>query len=95
VVPYDDVALVQRNILQKLFNKKINRGRSVIENALGLMKKNKFRELLDTIELDVRIIPDVFSAYCLLHILIVGQRKVNVDQLMEVLEVEAMKDAMP
>jgi hypothetical protein len=88
MVPYDNIVGVQQIVLQKLFNKKLCRGRLVTKNAFGMVKKT-FREFLDITDLDVRIILDVFSTCCLLHNLILRGKQVDVDQLMEVLDAKA------
>ena len=88
MVPYDNIAGVQQIVLQKLFNKKLCRGKSVTKNAFGLVNKT-FWEFLDITDIDVRIILDVFSACCLLHNLIFQGKQIDVDQLIEVLDAEA------
>jgi hypothetical protein len=55
-----------RTVLERLFNRKLSRGRSIIENAFGILKQS-FRELLDTEDLHVAFIPDVVVCCCLLH----------------------------
>ena len=39
MVPYDNIVGVQQIVLQKLFNKKLCRGKSVTKNAFGLVNK--------------------------------------------------------
>lgn len=51
--------------------------------------KLTFKELLKKIELHITIVTNFFSAYCLFFNLILGKRKVNVKELMQVIEMEA------
>jgi hypothetical protein len=55
-----------RSVVEELYNKRHRRGRSVVENAFGLMKTN-WREMLGKTSLSVEIVPDVLYACCILH----------------------------
>jgi hypothetical protein len=68
MTPYRDGAgrAGQRSVLERMFNKKLSRGRSDVENAFGILKQS-FRELLDTIDLHVTFVPDIVICCCLLH----------------------------
>ena len=62
----------QRSILECLFNKRLSRGHSVIENAFSILKQS-FRDLLHIIDLHVAFLPDVVVCCCLLHNILLGQ----------------------
>ena len=89
MVPYKDDRPL--SVLEKLFNKKMRRGRSVVECAFGILKSN-WRELLRESDLSVNIMPDVVSAYALLHNLILNDKDVDVNELMQRIAVEAQED---
>jgi hypothetical protein len=48
-----------------------------------------FKELLKKIKLHITIVRNFFSAYFLFFNLILGRRKINVKELMQVIEMEA------
>lgn len=64
MTPYRDSG--QQSILELLFNKRLSRGRSVIENAFGILKQS-FRELLHITDLHIAFLPDVVVCCCLLY----------------------------
>ena len=53
-------------ILEALYNRKLRRGRGVVENAFGILKST-WRELLGKSELNVVYMPDVITACAILH----------------------------
>ena len=53
-------------ILEALYNRKLRRGRGVVENAFGILKET-WRELLTKTELNVVYLPDVITACAILH----------------------------
>jgi hypothetical protein len=63
---------VQCSILERLFNKRLSRGRSVIENAFGILKQS-FRELFHITDLHIAFVPDVVVCCCLLYNILLGQ----------------------
>jgi hypothetical protein len=73
-----------RSVLQRLYNKRLSRGRSVIENAFGILK-HSFRELLHVTDLHVAFVPDMVVCCCLLHNLLLGQDPDEVARLLEIL----------
>jgi hypothetical protein len=75
----------QRSVLERLFNRKLSRGRSVVENAFGILKQS-FRELLDITDLHVTFVPDVVIYCCLLHNVLLGQDPQEVARLLEILQ---------
>jgi hypothetical protein len=48
----------QRYVIKRLFNQRLSRGRSVIENEFGILKQY-FRELLYATDLHVAFVPDI------------------------------------
>jgi hypothetical protein len=75
------------SVLESLFNRKLRRGRGVVENAFGILKRT-WQELLHKTELEVTYLPDVITACVLLHNLLLGQSSDDVEWLMGVLQVE-------
>jgi hypothetical protein len=59
-------------------------GHFIMENTFGILK-HPFQKLLEIFEIHITIILDVFTCYCLLHILICDQMEINIDQLMEII----------
>jgi hypothetical protein len=78
-------------VLETLFNRKLRRGRCVVEKAFGILKKafgilkQTFRELLLKSELDVVFLPDVIMCCAILHNVLLGQSPNEVEQLLHVL----------
>jgi hypothetical protein len=48
----------ERSVLECLYNRRLSRGRSVVENAFGILKQS-FKELLTIMDLHVTFVPDV------------------------------------
>ena len=76
-----------RSVVDRLYSKRLSRGRSVIENAFGILKQS-FCELLDITDLHVTFLPDVVVCCCLLHIVLLGQTLDEVARLLEILQRE-------
>ena len=76
-----------RSVLDRLYSKRLLRGRSVIENAFGILKQS-FRELLDITDLHVTFLPDVVVCCCLLHNVLLGQTPDEVARLLKILQRE-------
>jgi hypothetical protein len=60
------------SILDCLYNRLLFRGRSVVENAFGILK-HSFRELLHIIDLHVTFVHDIVVCCALLHNVLLGQ----------------------
>lgn len=75
-----------------LFNRKLSRGRVVVENAFGLLKLT-FRELHLKSDLDVCILPDVITCCAILHNLLLQQSHKAVERLLEVVRIEESQHA--
>jgi hypothetical protein len=81
--------LQQLTVVERLFNRKLLRGRCVIENAFGILKQT-FRELLRKSELPVIFLPNVISACAILHNVLLGQSHDEVERLLGVLRKEGL-----
>lgn len=73
-----------------LFNRRLSRGRAVVENAFALLK-GTFRELQVRSDLSITFIPDVVTACALLHNLLLQQSHVDVERLLNVLRTEGFE----
>ncbi len=71
-------------VLELLYYCKHKWGRSIVGNSSGIMKQ-MFEELLRKIGLCIKIVLDVFNACSLFHNLILGRKKVDVEEFMEVI----------
>jgi hypothetical protein len=76
------------NAIQKLYNRRLSRGRAGVENAFGFLKLT-FRELQNKIKLDLKFVPDVIYACCILHNILLGERNVDIQELLRVITLEA------
>jgi hypothetical protein len=87
MVPHKNVRNL--SVLDTLFNRRLKKGRCVVENAFGILKQT-FRELLLKSELDVVFLPDVITCCAILHNVLLGQSHYEVEQLMQVLRREGL-----
>lgn len=78
-------------IADTLFNRKLRRGRGVVENAFGILKQT-FRELLVKSELQVTFLPDVIMCCAILHNLLLRQSHEAIETLLNVLRTEGLHD---
>jgi hypothetical protein len=69
------------SVLEKLYNKRMRRGRSVVECAFGILKCNWW-ELLHDSSLSVDIMPDVVAACALLYNMVLTDKDVDIELLM-------------
>lgn len=74
---------------ETLFNKKLRRGRCVVENAFGILKQT-FRELLEKSYLSVAFLPDVILSCAILHNVLLGQSHEEVEELLQILHIEGL-----
>jgi hypothetical protein len=88
MIPHKNVRNL--SVLETLFNKKLRRGRCVVENAFGILKQT-FRELLVKSELDIVFLPDVIMCCAILHNVLLEQSHDEVEQLLEVLRCEDLE----
>ena len=80
-----------RSLAETYFNRRHRRGRSVVENAFGLLKEN-WREMGKRTDLNITIVPDVFYCCCILHNMTIKQGSVDVEELMRRIRVEAEEE---
>lgn len=90
MTPHREVPNRERSYADRLYNRKLRKGRSVVEHAFGILKQC-FRELGGKSDLHVTFLPDVIVACCLMHNLLLGQFVDDVEQLLEVLQSEGMR----
>jgi hypothetical protein len=74
----------QLSIAEQLFNRRLRRGRCVVENAFGILKQT-FKELLVKSQLHVTFMPDVIMSCAILHDVLLGQSAEEVEELLGVL----------
>jgi hypothetical protein len=79
------------SISDSLYNRKLRRGRGVVENAFGILKQSWY-ELLNKTELEVTYLPDVFLCCSILHNLLLGQSSGDVERLLGVLAAEGWEE---
>jgi len=70
---------------ETIFNRKLSKGRVVVENAFGIMKMS-FRELNRKSELDVSFLSDVVTACAILHNILLNQSGEEVQRLLDILQ---------
>lgn len=75
---------------QRPFNKKLRKGRCVVENAFGILKLT-FRKLLEKSDLLVTFLPNVILCCVILHNVLLGQSHKEVEELLQVLRMEGLE----
>ena len=93
ITPYRDVPGARRSVHEQLFNRRLSRARSVVENAFRILK-NTFRELHSASDLHITLLPDVVVTCCILHNLLLDQSSQEVDRLLAMLAREGMAPAV-
>ncbi len=73
--------------LELLYNKKHKRGRWVLENFFGILKKI-FKEFLIKTKLHVSFMLYAFIACCLLHNCLRSQSESHIQRLMRIIDVD-------
>lgn len=69
MIPHKKFVNTRHTILKATFNKHLSKGRNIVENAFGIVKKT-FRELLLKSNLHLIFLPSVVICCCMLHHLI-------------------------
>lgn len=77
----------QHNILELLYNIKHKKGRSVVDNAFGILKKT-FKKLMHKLDLSATFLPDI-STCCLLHNLLKTKDEASIECSFCIIELEA------
>ena len=80
---------IRLSMAKALFNKRLRKGRCVVENAFGILKET-FRELLIKSDLDVAFLPDVILCCAILHNMLLGQSHAEVENFFQVLQDEGL-----
>jgi hypothetical protein len=80
----------QFSVAEQLFNRRLRKGRCVVENAFGILKQT-FRELLVKTQLHVTFLPDVIICCAILHNVLLGQFQDQVEQLLNILRTEGFE----
>ena len=80
---------IRLSMAEALFNKRLRKGRCVVENAFGILKQT-FRELLIKSDLDVAFLPDVILCCAILHNMLLGQSHEEVENFFQVLQDEGL-----
>ncbi len=80
-------------VLELLYNHKHKRGRSIVDNAFGILKQTFIKFLKET-NLHITIVLDVFSTCCLLHNLLLRRKDVDVDHSCERFKLKVCKMLM-
>ena len=79
-------------MLEALYNRKLRRGRGVVENAFGILKMT-WRELLGKSELNVVYMPDVITACAILHNILRKQANEDLEALGAMVDNGGVEDA--
>lgn len=90
MVPHREVGHL--SIAESLFNRKLKRGRCVVENAFGILKQS-FRELLVKSDLHVTFLPDVIVNCAILHNIMLRQSHEEIEEFLQVLQMEGLQTA--
>jgi hypothetical protein len=77
----------QHNILELLYNIKQKKGRSMVDNAFGILKKT-FKELMHKLDLSVTFLLDI-STCCLLRNLLKTKDEASIERSFCIIELEA------
>lgn len=93
ITPFRDMPGGRRSVQETLFNRKLSRARSVVENAFGILKQT-FRELHSASDLHVTLLPDVVVCCSILHNMLLGQSAEDVDRLLAMLQREGLAPAV-
>jgi len=62
-----------------------------VENAFGKLKQT-FKEVLKKIKFHITIVLDIFNFCCLFNNVILGRKKVDVEEFMRVIQFEALQE---
>ena len=79
-------------MLEALYNRKLRRGRGVVENAFGILKTT-WRELLGKSELNVVYMADVITACAILHNILRKQANEDLEALCAMVNNGGVEDA--
>jgi hypothetical protein len=77
-------------VAEALYNRKLRKGRCVVENAFGILKQT-FKELLVKSDLSVIFLPDVITYCAILHNVLLGQSHEDVERFTDMLRTEGLQ----
>lgn len=89
MTPYRELPDGVHSIQDRLYNRQLRQGRSVVENAFAILKQT-FRELLTVSDLHVTLLPDVVICCTLLHNILLGKSPEEVARRLKVLEQDGL-----
>jgi hypothetical protein len=78
---------MHHTILKALFNKHLSRGKSVVENVFGILKKT-FKELFLKTNLDILFVLDVVVYYYIFYNMIIDDKDFDLQTLMDQLNLD-------
>ena len=78
------------SLAKELFNRRLRRGRCVVENDVGILKQ-AFRELLVKSQLHITFLSDVIICCAILHNVLLGKSYKEVEELLDVLRREGLE----
>jgi hypothetical protein len=81
MIPQKQTTNMKHIILEVIFNIKLYKGRSVMENVFKILKKT-FKKLLLKSNLHVLFLPNVVSRCYMLQNLVLDGKDVNINELM-------------
>ena len=84
IKPYRELLDGHPSVQERLFNRKLSRACSVVENAFSILQQS-FIELLWISDLHVTFLPDVIVCCCLLHNILLGHNPKEVNRLLAML----------
>ena len=79
------------SVADTLFNRKLCRGRGIVENAFGILKQT-FREFLVKSDMQVVFLHDVITCCAISHNMLLGQTHGDVERLLQVLRTEGLEE---
>lgn len=85
----------QLTVAKALFNKRLQRGRSVVKNAFGILKDSFHKVLLDKSELHLTFLLDVILCSYILQNVLLQQSHEQVEDLLQILATEGFDVAVP
>jgi hypothetical protein len=81
LVPHKNEGRQPLNVLERLFNRRLSKGRALVKNAFANLKL-MFKELSQKTTLNLQFVPDMIYACCILHNILFGEKDVHVQELL-------------
>jgi len=83
MMPHKQIS-VQHSILEALYDKQLSCDK-IVENNFGILEKT-LCELMIKFNLNMHFFPNVVICCCMLHNIIINEKYINIDELMQQLE---------